>query len=122
MEKTTISVQELSAQMGISLQKAYELVKSPGFPTIRVGTRILVPVARWIQCEDAISEFGFLAKHPTTGAAITSPYVAMSTNYMKQINQQWAVIFSIVKENCSDLFDHDSMDPMEALLRSRLPK
>ncbi|MDO4187776.1 MAG: excisionase [Lachnospiraceae bacterium] len=44
MEKTTISVQELSAQMGISLQKAYELVKSPGFPTIRVGTRILVPV------------------------------------------------------------------------------
>jgi len=30
MEKTTMSVQELSAQMGISLPKAYELVKSPG--------------------------------------------------------------------------------------------
>ena len=29
MEKTTMSVQELSAQMGISLPKAYELVKSP---------------------------------------------------------------------------------------------
>ena len=29
MEKTTMSVQELSAQMGISLPKAYELVK-PG--------------------------------------------------------------------------------------------
>ena len=28
MEKTTISVQELSAQMGISLPKAYELVKN----------------------------------------------------------------------------------------------
>jgi ADP-glucose pyrophosphorylase len=26
-------------------------------------------VARWIQCEQAISEFGFLAKHPTTGNA-----------------------------------------------------
>ena len=38
MEKTTISVQELSAQMGISLPKAYELVKTPGFPTIRIGT------------------------------------------------------------------------------------
>ena len=44
MEKTTLSVQELSAQMGISLPKAYELVKSPGFPTIRIGTRILIPV------------------------------------------------------------------------------
>ena len=40
MEKTTMSVQELSAQMGISLPKAYELVKTPGFPTIRIGARI----------------------------------------------------------------------------------
>lgn len=31
MEKTTMSVQELSTQMGISLPKAYELVKQPGF-------------------------------------------------------------------------------------------
>ena len=30
--------------MGISLPKAYELVKEPGFPTIKVGTRILIPV------------------------------------------------------------------------------
>lgn len=37
MEKTTMSVQELSAQMGISLPKTYELVKTPGFPTIRIG-------------------------------------------------------------------------------------
>ena len=44
MEKTTMSVQELSAHMGISLPKAYELVKTPGFPTIRVGTRILIPI------------------------------------------------------------------------------
>lgn len=44
MEKITMSVQELSAQMGISLPKAYELVKMPGFPIIRVGTRILIPI------------------------------------------------------------------------------
>ena len=44
MEKTTMSVQDLSEHMGISLPKAYELVKTPGFPTIRVGTRILIPV------------------------------------------------------------------------------
>lgn len=52
MEKTTISVAELSIQMGISLPKAYELVKQPGFPTIRVGARILIPVDafnRWLE-------------------------------------------------------------------------
>ena len=49
MEKTTMSVQELSAQMGISLPKAYELVKTPGFPTIRIGKRMLVPEDKFIQ-------------------------------------------------------------------------
>ena len=44
MEKATMSVQELSAYMGINLPKAYELTKREGFPTIRIGTRILVPV------------------------------------------------------------------------------
>ena len=44
MDKSTMSVQELSAHMGISLPKAYELVKQPGFPTLRIGTRILIPV------------------------------------------------------------------------------
>ena len=44
MEKTTMSVQELSSQLGISLPTAYELVKSKGFPSTRIGTRILIPV------------------------------------------------------------------------------
>ena len=55
MEKTTMSVQELSAQMGISLPKAYELVKEPGFPTIKVGARILIPVEafrEWLMNDD----------------------------------------------------------------------
>lgn len=44
MEKTTMSVQELATMLGISLPKAYELVKQPGFPMLRIGGRILVPV------------------------------------------------------------------------------
>lgn len=44
MEKTTMSVQELSMQMGISLPKAYELTRTPGFPVVRIGTRILIPI------------------------------------------------------------------------------
>lgn len=77
-------------------------------------------VSRWIQCEQAISEYGFLAKHPTTGAACASPYVAMSQQYMKQVNQVWYQIFQIVKENCSVEFQGTPQDDMmERLLRSR---
>ena len=44
MDKKTMSVQELSARMGISLPKAYALVKEPDFPVIRIGTKILIPI------------------------------------------------------------------------------
>ncbi len=78
-------------------------------------------VSRWVQCETCISEYGFLGKHPTTGAAITSPYVTMSQNYLKQVNQCWFQIYQIVKENCSAGYGgatpHD--DLMERLLTAR---
>ncbi|MDD7452047.1 MAG: P27 family phage terminase small subunit [Treponema sp.] len=78
-------------------------------------------VSRWIQCETMISEYGFLGKHPTTGAAITSPYVTMSQQYIKQVNQCWYQIYHIVKDNCSVEFGgtnpNDSL--MERLLTAR---
>lgn len=78
-------------------------------------------VYRWIQCEEAISEFGFLAKHPTTGNAIASPYVAMSQTYMKQVNQVWYQIYQIVKENCAVEYGgrNPQDDLMERLLTAR---
>ena len=78
-------------------------------------------VSRWIQCEECISEFGFLAKHPTTGNAIASPYVSMSQQYMKQVNQIWYQIFQVVKENCSQPFSGNTPqdDVMERLLMTR---
>ena len=51
MEKVTMSVQEMALQMGISLSKAYELTKESDFPIVRVGKRVLIPVAefqRWL--------------------------------------------------------------------------
>ena len=77
-------------------------------------------VSRWMQCEESISDYGFLAKHPTTGNAIASPYVSMSQQYLKQSNQVWYQIYQIVKENCSSPYQgtpHDDM--MERLLSSR---
>ena len=77
-------------------------------------------VARWVQCEEAVSEFGFLAKKPT-GTVISSPYVVMSREYMKQVNNAWFQIFQIVKENCSVEFSGPTPqdDAMERLLRAR---
>ena len=78
-------------------------------------------VSRWVQCEEAISEFGFLAKHPTTGNAIPSPYVGMSQSFMKQANNLWFQIYQVVKENSAADYKgstpHD--DAMERLLNAR---
>ena len=77
--------------------------------------------AHWIQCETAITEYGFLTKHPTTGSAIQSPYVAMSQNDMAQTNRLWYESFQIVKENCAA--DYTGVNPqddvMERLLTAR---
>lgn len=90
-----------------------------------VSTQLLeqyaMSVSRWVQCEEAISEFGFLAKHPTTGNAMQSPYVAMSQNYMKQVNQIWFQIYQVVKDNCSTDISGANLqdDLMERLLQTR---
>lgn len=52
MEKYTMSVDEMATAVGVSRPKAYELVNSEGFPVIRIGRRIRIPVAgleRWIE-------------------------------------------------------------------------
>ena len=78
-------------------------------------------VARWIQCEEAISAYGLLGKHPTvSNSPIQSPFVAMSQSFMKQAQQIWAQIYQVVRENCSEEVTlNGEMDMMEQLLRSR---
>ena len=81
-------------------------------------------VARWISVEVFISQTGYLARHPTTGNAIASPYVSMSRDYMKQVNQCWFQIYQIVKQNCSVEYGGASPqdDLMERLLTARKGK
>jgi hypothetical protein len=78
-------------------------------------------VSRWIQCEECVTEFGFLAKHPTTGNAMPSPYVAMSQNFMKQVNNIWYQIYQVVRENCATEYKGQTPqdDVMERLLSAR---
>lgn len=47
----TLTVPEVGRVLGISRAKAYDLARSEGFPSMRIGTRILVPrnkLIRWI--------------------------------------------------------------------------
>lgn len=89
--------------------------------TIQQIEQYAMSVARWIQCEEAVSEFGFLAKKPT-GTVFSSPYVTMGREYMKQANAAWYQIYQVVKENCTvDLGGSSPQDDvMERLLRARI--
>ncbi len=52
MTKLTMSVDEMATAIGISRPKAYELAHSDGFPVIRIGRRIRIPVTeleKWLE-------------------------------------------------------------------------
>ena len=87
----------------------------------QVLERYAMSAARWIQCEEAISAYGFLSKHPTTGAPIPSPFVAMSQSFMKQANYQWSQIYQVVRENSAVAVEGRGPqdDVMERLLSAR---
>lgn len=78
-------------------------------------------VARYIQCEEGLSTFGLLAKHPTTNAPIASPYVGMSERFLKRANDLWARIYQIVKENCEvPVGKNHNEDIMEQILTGKI--
>lgn len=74
--------------------------------------------ARWIQVEEAINRFGFLAKHPTTGGAMASPYIQIAREYSKLANVAWYQIAQVIRENSEVYVDTHRLqaDTMETLL------
>ena len=48
-----LSVPEVAAVLGISRAGAYELVRSDGFPALRIGSRIVVPKEKFIEWVNA---------------------------------------------------------------------
>ena len=51
-----LSVPEVAQVLGISRAGAYELVRSAGFPKIRIGNRIVVPRDKFIAWIDQQTE------------------------------------------------------------------
>ena len=55
-----LSAEQLAQTLGISRAGAYQLLHSEGFPTLRIGKRMLVPrdkLAEWIEKNTAQQEF-----------------------------------------------------------------
>ena len=78
--------------------------------------------ARWYECEQANAKVGLLAKHPTTGQPMQSPYVQMATAYLKQSDDAWEKIYDVVRDNCTNEFGKEATphdDIMERILRRR---
>ena len=49
-----LSVPEVAAVLGISRAGAYELVRSDGFPALKIGSRIVVPkekIIEWVNAQ-----------------------------------------------------------------------
>ena len=69
-------------------------------------------MARYVQLEKITSEYGFVSKHPTTGAMIGSPFVLMAQNYLKQANLLWQQIYGIVESNCAEPVTGNPQDAM----------
>lgn len=53
-----LSVSEVAAVLGISRAGTYELVKSDGFPSLKIGSRIVVPKEKFISWIDAQTSRG----------------------------------------------------------------
>ncbi|EOD3107849.1 P27 family phage terminase small subunit, partial [Listeria monocytogenes] len=113
---TTLGADELFRETWLWLKdRGCEKLVSP-----RVLESYAQAFARYIQCEQAVSQYGLLGKHPTTGGVVTSPFVTMSQSFQKQANLLWYEIFDIVKQNCTTDFEGSpNDDAMERLLRSR---
>ena len=54
----TLTAPEVGEVLGISRASAYELVRSKGFPRMKIGTRILVPKDKFIQWINEQTEVG----------------------------------------------------------------
>lgn len=53
-----LSVLEVSAVLGISRAGTYDLVKSDGFPSLKIGSRIVVPKEKfieWVNSQTAVT-------------------------------------------------------------------
>lgn len=103
-------------------RETWEWLKECGcekFVSVQTVEQYAMSVARWIQCEKCISEFGLLAQHPTTKNPIASPYVTMAQAYEKQALQVWYAMRQSMEDHGVKDIAEGGIDKMEMLLNRR---
>ncbi len=73
--------------------------------------------SRWLECEEW-NDKNLLAKHPTTGQPMQSPYVDIGLKYLRQADSAWNKIWEIVREN--SLVDFRNGNPHEDAMEELL--
>ncbi len=68
--------------------------------SVQIAEQYSMSVARWVHLEQMISKYGYIAKHPTTGAPMQSPYVAMAQGYLKQAAALRDEMLMLVRDKC----------------------
>jgi excisionase family DNA binding protein len=56
IERRTVTVQEVASILGVGRNKAYEAARSGEIPTIRIGRRLLVPLAAKAKDRQAVND------------------------------------------------------------------
>lgn len=65
MEKKTITIPEAAKILGIGRSAAYEAARKSELPTIRIGRRLLVPLARLQRLLDPLAQPHLLREDQT---------------------------------------------------------
>ena len=84
----------------------------------------VMSLVRWEQCENAVHEYGFLSKHPTTQQPMTSPFVSIAQKYQKQAQGQWSAIEVNIAERLRYFVDKNAVgsDPLDIILNRAVDK
>ena len=83
-------------------------------------TMYATATARWMQAEEKVNENGFLMKHPTTGAPITSAYVNLALEFSKSAQGCWYQIYQIIKDATGEQMKvEEPANSLMALIKKR---
>ncbi len=76
--------------------------------------------ARWMECEQMNTTHGLLLKD-ANGKMLISPYVAVGSKYLKEANDAWAKIYSVVEKTRKTILTEEEkeIDELELLFRKK---
>ena len=79
--------------------------------------------ARYIQCQNALSEYGLIIRKQSNGNTVPSPFYTMLSGLEKSMNNTYYMIDRVIRDNCKDGYHEytESEWVMERILTDTLP-